>query len=101
MSSKDKDVRTIGSQEVQAVSEQEQLEKEEKEREAVQKAARRIIIASLKTQLKQIKVKLDEGMTIEEVVQEVEEKRSNLPANARKVLLDFKPGAINEMVKEI
>lgn len=51
-----------------------------------------------KSVLRALKVRMDKGVTLEEIIQEIEEKRSSLSANQRLFVQSFKPEFIQQLL---
>lgn len=51
-----------------------------------------------KSVLRALKVRMDKGITLEEIIQEIEEKRSPLSANQRLFVQSFKPEFIQQLL---
>lgn len=103
-----KKVKTIGSKGVVADPTKIELDtsnltEEEKQKivENIRYQARKIIRRSLSTQFKQVYAKILKGMTLQEVIQEVKDKKSNLTKSARDFVLNFKEEVIQEWIDDI
>jgi hypothetical protein len=103
-----KNVKTIGSKGVVADPTKLELDtsnltEEEKQKavENIRYQARKIIRQSLSTQFKQVYTKILKGMTLQEVIQEVKDKKSNLTKSARDFVLNFKEEVIQEWIDDI
>lgn len=53
-----------------------------------------------KSVLRALKVRMDKGITLEEIIQEIEEKRSPLSANQRLFVQSFKPEFIQQLLND-
>lgn len=53
-----------------------------------------------KSVLRVLKVRMDKGTTLEEIIQEIEEKRSPLSANQRLFVQSFKPEFIQQLLND-
>lgn len=51
-----------------------------------------------KSVLRALKVRMDKGITLEEIIREIEEKRSPLSANQRLFVQSFKPEFIQQLL---
>lgn len=51
-----------------------------------------------KSVLRALKVRMDKGVTLEEIIQEIEEKRSSLSTNQRLFVQSFKPEFIQQLL---
>ena len=98
------EVRVIGSKEV-GKSPEERLQQEEelneRLREAAQKKARITVVKTFKTQLLQIKNELDSGKTIDDVLNEINEKLSKMSRMTRDFCMNFKKDAILSLIKDL
>lgn len=98
------EVRTIGSKEVGSTPE-EKAQREEELNEAIKeqatKKARLALIKTFKTQLLQIKSELDNGKTFDDVLNEINEKKSRLSRSTRDFCLNFKKEAILGFLKDL
>ena len=53
-----------------------------------------------KSVLRALKVRMNKGITLEEIIQEIEEKRSPLSANQRLFVQSFKPEFIQQLLND-
>lgn len=53
-----------------------------------------------KSVLRALKVRMNKGTTLEEIIQEIEEKRSSLSANQRLFVQSFKPEFIQQLLND-
>lgn len=53
-----------------------------------------------KSVLRALKVRMNKGITLEEIIQEIKEKRSSLSANQRLFVQSFKPEFIQQLLND-
>lgn len=53
-----------------------------------------------KSVLRALKVRMNKGVTLEEIIQEIKEKRSSLSANQRLFVQSFKPEFIQQLLND-
>lgn len=53
-----------------------------------------------KSVLRALKVRMNKGITLEEIIREIEEKRSSLSANQRLFVQSFKPEFIQQLLND-
>ena len=68
------------------------------QKEAQEKFFRSVVIKRFKSTLKAVKSKMDQGITLEEIVREIEEKRSSLSSAQRNFMLGFKLDFIEKLI---
>ena len=98
------EMRTIGSKEVGLTPEEKKQQEEElKERmnAYAKKKAHEAVIKTFKTQLIQVMAELNKGKTIDDVLTEINEKRSNLSRSTRDFCINFKPDVILGLIEEL
>ena len=98
------EVRVIGSKEVGSSPEEKMQAEEdlnERIREAAQKKARLTILKTFQTQLRQIQGELETGKTFDDVLTEINEKRSRLSRATRDFCINFEKEAIIDLVKDL
>lgn len=88
------DVVTIGSEQVNDT----EREKQEKRNEAAEQVAEDFIRARFRTPFLQVLNETKKGKTLKDIIQEVEEKRSNMTRIAREFVLNFKENRIQEWI---
>lgn len=102
-----KNVKTIGSKGVISPDDIEldtsKLTEEEKERAVanIRHQARKMIRQTFVTQFKQVYNKIKNGQTLQEIIQEVYDKKSNMTKSARDFVLNFKEEVIQEWIDDI
>lgn len=98
------EMRTIGSKEVglsPEEKEQQEAELKEKFNEYAKKKAHEAVIKTFKTQLLQVMGELNKGKTIDDVLKEINEKKSTLSRSTRDFCVNFKPEIILGLIEEI
>jgi anaerobic ribonucleoside-triphosphate reductase len=98
------EVRNIGSKEV-GESPEEKAQKEQETNEKVQeeakKKARLAVVKTFQTQLLQIKAELAQNKTIDDILTEINEKKSRMSRTTRDFCLNFEKDAILGLVKDL
>lgn len=97
------EIRTIGSKEVgESPEEKAQKEQERKEKleEEAKKKARLAVFKAFQTQLSQIRGELAKGKTLDDVINEINEKKSTVSRSTRDFCLNFEKDAILGYIKE-
>lgn len=90
------DILTIGSKEINNTK---QLEKKLIEEKA-KKAAQEILKKKFKTQLSQVVDEINKGKTLEQVIDDVNNKHSNLTRSARDFVISFKEDVLKEWIND-
>lgn len=93
----DNKLTTIGSKEVNP-TQLSGIMQEEKVNEAIRKQALRAVVKPFRTQLRSINVELNKGRTLEELIQEVNDKKSKLPRSTRDVLTNMTEEGIERLL---
>ena len=94
------EIRTIGSKEV-GESPEEKAQKEEELNQEIQRKARFTVVKTFKTQLLQIREELNKGKTMDDILTEINEKKSRMSRTTRDLCLNFKPDAVVDLVKDL
>ena len=98
------EVRTIGSKEV-GESPEEKAQREQEHREKIQeeakKKARLAVVKTFQTQLLQIKAELAQNKTIDDILTEINEKKSRMSRTTRDFCLNFEKDAILGLIKDL
>jgi hypothetical protein len=102
------DIKTIGSKGVVLSPDNleldtESLTEEEKKKAVanIRKQARKMIRHTFLSQFKQIYKKYKNGQTIDEIIQEVRDKKSDMTKSARDFVTNFKKDVIEEWILDI
>ena len=93
-------VRTIGSKEV-GMTPEEKAQKEEELNQVIQRKARFTVVKTFKTQLLQIREELNKGKTMDDILTEINEKKSRMSRTTRDLCLNFKSEAVVDLVKDL
>ena len=97
------EIRTIGSKEVGETPEekaQKEQEKKDKMEAAAKKQARLAVFKTFQTQLLQIRCELAKGKTLDDIINEINEKKSTVSRSTRDFCLNFEKDAILGYIKE-
>lgn len=92
------DVVTIGSTQAKGKTEE---QKKEEIQKAAQAEAERIIRKSVNTQFVQVLAEVKKGKTLDDILKDIEEKKSPLTRSGREFMLSFKKERIQEWIDEI
>jgi hypothetical protein len=97
------EIRTIGSKEV-GESPEEKAQKEQERKDKIEaeakKKAKLAVFKAFQTQLSQIRDELAKGKTLDDVINEINEKKSNVSHSTRDFCLNFEKDAILGYIKE-
>lgn len=97
------EVRTIGSKEV-GESPEEKAQKEQERKDKIEaeakKKAKLAVFKAFQTQLSQIRDELAKGKTLDDVINEINEKKSTVSRSTRDFCLNFEKDAILGYIKE-
>ena len=97
-------VRTIGSKEVGESPEERQQrieEIKEKLQQYAKEKARESVIIAFKTPIKQVIGELNKGKTLDDILAEIKDKKSNLSRSTRDFCVNFRPEVILELVEDV
>ena len=97
------EIRTIGSTEVGETPEekaQKEQERKDKLEAEAKKKARLAVFKAFQTQLSQIRDELAKGKTLDDVINEINEKKSGMSRTTRDFCLNFEKDAILGFIKE-
>jgi hypothetical protein len=97
------EIRNIGSKEV-GESPEEKAQKEQERKDKIEaeakKKAKLAVFKAFQTQLSQIKDELAKGKTLDDVINEINEKKSTVSRSTRDFCLNFEKDAILGYIKE-
>ena len=97
------EIRNIGSKEV-GESPEEKAQKEQERKDKIEaeakKKAKLAVFKAFQTQLSQIRNELAKGKTLDDVINEINEKKSNVSRSTRDFCLNFEKDAILGYIKE-
>ena len=97
------EIRTIGSKEV-GESPEEKAQKEQERKDKIEaeakKKAKLAVFKAFQTQLSQIRDELAKGKTLDDVINEINEKKSTVSRSTRDFCLNFEKDAILGYIKE-
>ena len=97
------EIRTIGSKEV-GESPEEKAQKEQERKDKIEaeakKKAKLAVFKAFQTQLSQIRDELARGKTLDDVINEINEKKSTVSRSTRDFCLNFEKDAILGYIKE-
>ena len=97
------EIRNIGSKEV-GESPEEKAQKEQERKDKIEaeakKKAKLAIFKAFQTQLSQIKDEIGKGKTLDDVINEINEKKSTVSRSTRDFCLNFEKDAILGYIKE-
>lgn len=97
------EIRNIGSKEV-GESPEEKAQKEQERKDKIEaeakKKAKLAIFKTFQTQLSQIKDEIGKGKTLDDVINEINEKKSTVSRSTRDFCLNFEKDAILGYIKE-
>ena len=97
------EIRTIGSKEV-GESPEEKAQKEQERKDKLEaeakKKAKLAVFKAFQTQLSQIREELAKGKTLDDVINEINEKKSTVSRSTRDFCLNFEKDAILGYIKE-
>ena len=97
------EVRTIGSKEV-GESPEEKAQKEQERKDKIEaeakKKAKLAVFKAFQTQLSQIRDELAKGKTLDDVINEINDKKSTVSRSTRDFCLNFEKDAILGYIKE-
>ena len=97
------EIRTIGSKEVGETPEekaQKEQERKDKIEAEAKKKAKLAVFKAFQTQLSQIRDELAKGKTLDDVINEINEKKSTVSRSTRDFCLNFEKDAILGYIKE-
>ena len=97
------EIRTIGSKEV-GESPEEKAQKEQERKDKIEaeakKKAKLAVFKAFQTQLSQIRDELAKGKTLDDIINEINEKKSTVSRSTRDFCLNFEKDAILGYIKE-
>ena len=97
------EIRNIGSKEV-GESPEEKAQKEQERKDKIEaeakKKAKLAVFKAFQTQLSQIRDELAKGKTLDDVIKEINEKKSTVSRSTRDFCLNFEKDAILGYIKE-
>lgn len=97
------EIRTIGSKEV-GESPEEKAQKEQERKDKIEaeakKKAKLAVFKAFQTQLSQIRDELAKGKTLDDIINEINEKKSGMSRSTRDFCLNFEKDAILGYIKE-
>ena len=97
------EIRTIGSKEV-GESPEEKAQKEQERKDKIEaeakKKAKLAVFKAFQTQLSQIRDELAKGKTLDDVINEINEKKSTVSRSTRDFCLNFEKDVILGYIKE-
>lgn len=90
-------VKTIGSK---SLEEEKEEERNSKLESAVESKVKEMVKKQFKLQFLQVVEKINKGMTLDDIIEEVNQKKSNMTKSARDFVVNFKPEVITEWIEE-
>ncbi len=97
------EIRNIGSKEVGETPEekaQKEQERKDKIEAEAKKKAKLAVFKAFQTQLSQIRDELAKGKTLDDIINEINEKKSGMSSSTRDFCLNFEKDAILGYIKE-
>ena len=95
------EIRTIGSTELGDSPKEKDRKQQEKIEAAVRENYRKSFVRTFKTQLLQVKQEVDQGKTFEDILKDINDKKSNMTRSARDFCTTFKGESIMDYIKDL